>query len=397
MKKPSILFYNFGAKYGGAEIVLLKYLEQTSDKIEFKVLLNEYGPFHEKLIAAQIPVEVIATRAERFYAIKRGDVFSLKLVRLLPAALGLFFQVIKYFKMNKFDLIVSNTFKSHLILGFATRFYGFNGVWRFHDILQREHRYNHFSRINILLMKMLAPSITRILTVSQAVTDSFLDYGFEASKLRLVRNGLDVLPTVPNRSSRGPKPIRIGWIGQFSPWKGIEEFLTLCKLLIDRKSQIKDTFEFVIAGSALFGEEEYETHLKGMIEGDYKAFFTFVGHISDVDSFYSEIDIYMHTSIAPDPFPTTILEAGSRGLLVLASELGGASEILQEGITGFLINLNDVNATLDITLEVLNNFEVHRSKGTALKKRIDAELNSSKYRHQFETELLKVVKNHAIT
>ena len=44
-EKPSILFYNFGAKFGGAEIVLLKYLEKPSQYFDFKVLLNEFGSF----------------------------------------------------------------------------------------------------------------------------------------------------------------------------------------------------------------------------------------------------------------------------------------------------------------------------------------------------------------
>ena len=387
-KKPSILFYNFGAKFGGAEIVLLKYLEKKSAKIEFRVLLNEVGPFYDKLIENDIPVDVIGTKAEHFYSIKREHAFGFNTFRLLPTAISLFFQVIKYFKMNQFDLIVSNTFKSHLILGFAAKFYGYNGVWRFHDILQRDYKYNQFSRINILLMQFLVPSIKRILSVSQAVTDSFLNYGFEVSKFTVIHNGLDV--ALPEGQAKAPdsRLIRIGWIGQFAAWKGIKEFIQLCKLMIDAQDQIGKELKFMIAGSALFGNEEYEQEIRAMVGSDYQKYFVFLGHISDTDSFYDSIDVYFHTSIAPDPFPTTILEAGSRGKLVFASNLGGASEIISHGKTGYLINIEAGEETLTQVCDVLAQFDTNRHKGNELQKHIGKHLNAGMYRQAFEASLM---------
>ncbi len=391
-QKPTVLFYNFGAKFGGAEIVLLKYLEKPSEQLEFKVLLNEQGTFYDELVKKDVSVELISTNTDLFYSVKRGDSLNLKVFKLIPAVLQLFYQVVRYFKKNKFDLIVSNTYKSHIILGLAAKFFNLKAVWRFHDIVQRNYSYNQFSWINIKIMRFLAPSIIRILAVSQAVSTSFLDFGFDPSKFAVVHNGLDVIVSRPKAAPGGAYEIRIGWIGQFAAWKGIKEFINLCKALIDQADNIRPNLKFIIAGSALFGDETYEKHIQGLVEGSYQEHFTFLGHVSDIDAFYESIDIFFHTSIAPDPFPTTVLEAGSRGLFVFASELGGAKEILTDEVTGYLINMQDENNTLSKTISVLNNFEQQRVKGTKLQERIKNEFNLELYRRDFESELLKAVR-----
>ena len=244
-------------------------------------------------------------------------------------------------------------------------------------------------------MRLLAPSVKMIYPVSHAVTTSFLNYGFDPSKFTVIHNGLNIIQCEPNNTTENATHIRIGWIGQFAPWKGIEEFINLCKAMINQKENIKGNVKFIIAGSALFGNDDYEEQIKGMVEGVYKKYFTFLGHISDVDSFYNGLDIYFHTSIAPDPFPTTILEAGSRGLLVFASDLGGAQEIVTDNVTGYLINMEDHKTTLSKTIDVLNNFESQRVKGTKLKHLINKDLNSRRYRNNFEAELLQVINGYS--
>lgn len=391
MKKPSILFYNFGARLGGAEIVLLKFLQQTPDGLTFKVLLNEYGTFYDRLVEHDISVDVIETQAKHFYSVKREDAISLKFLQLVPASIQLFFRVIRYFRQHKFDLIVSNTFKSHLILGLASKLFGFKGVWRFHDIIQQKYEYNQFSSLTIFLMKLVMPDISKVITVSQAVTDSFLDFDFHPSKFSVVHNGLDVRQPKSDTRVVNTDTIRVGWIGQFTAWKGIEEYVKLCKAIIDAKDRIGKPLEFVMAGSALFGNEDYEQQIKAMITEEYRRYFTFLGHLSDTDSFYQGIHVYFHTSIAPDPFPTTILEAGSHGLLVFASELGGAGEIIEDRVTGYLINMTDEQKTLDTAIQVLTNFSEERGKGFKLQQRISVDLNTDIYRHRLETELLKTI------
>jgi glycosyltransferase involved in cell wall biosynthesis len=67
---------------------------------------------------------------------------------------------------------------------------------------------------------------------------------------------------------------------------------------------------------------------------------------------YKNADILIHPSILPDSLPTVILEAMSCGLPVVATDLGGAKELLQKDENGLLIPFNNP----DIASEKINTF-----------------------------------------
>jgi glycosyltransferase involved in cell wall biosynthesis len=57
----------------------------------------------------------------------------------------------------------------------------------------------------------------------------------------------------------------------------------------------------------------------------------FLGHRSDVDELMAAADIFCHPNIEPEPFGMVFVEAMLAGLPVVATEMGGAKEILCEG------------------------------------------------------------------
>ena len=91
--KPVILFYNFCSKMGGAEIVLLEFLKRPSEHFRYKVLLNEYGEFYDRLVKNNIFVEVIDVNTELLYSIKREGSINFRLISAIPSLLCLLFDV----------------------------------------------------------------------------------------------------------------------------------------------------------------------------------------------------------------------------------------------------------------------------------------------------------------
>jgi len=389
--KPVILFYNFCSKMGGAEIVLLEFLKRPSEHFRYKVLLNEYGEFYDRLVKNNIFVEVIDVNTELLYSIKREGSINFRLISAIPSLLCLLFDFIKYIRTNKVDLVVSNTYKSHIISGMSAFLIRQNISWRFHDIIQREFSTNYFSWMNIILLKLASIRVSKIIGVSNAVINSFKDYGFKRTKLSVVYNGLEHASIKGELIIQNRDKIKIGWIGRFTPWKGIREFIILAKKLISNKDKINSKFEFIIAGSALFEDSDYENTVKKYVTKPFEKYFTFLGHVSDIDTFYNQIDIYFHTSIAPDPFPTTILEAGQRGLVIFASDKGGGKEIIKENITGILIDIFDLDEVVIKTIFVMNNLEMYRVKGECLKNIIKEHYSLEKYYKNYVSELLKLI------
>ena len=385
---PKILFYNFGSRFGGAENVLFKFLEYGSDAADYSVLLNEEGQFHDRLKELGIPVTVIETRAKRFHNLKRGDGPGLNLLTLLPIFLKLF---LSFFREHPYDLIVSNTFKSHLILGFAAWLMRTPVVWRFHDILQNDFEFNTFSKLNLRLLRFLSGRVVEISAVSQAVADSFIAQGFDPAKVKVVHNGVGSVITKQG-ASQDLSRIRVGWVGQFTPWKGIEEFLRIAVNLIDLGQRQGRRLEIRIAGSALFDERSYEEQLKAIVPKTHQDHIHFLGHLSNVDELYAGIDIFFHTAIAPDPFPTTVLEAGAHGLLVIASPLGGAREVIADGVNGYIRSIDDQDEVLELLARIINEPGTHLDMGERLRQTIQTTFPLETYHGQLEAELLELAR-----
>ena len=59
-----------------------------------------------------------------------------------------------------------------------------------------------------------------------------------------------------------------------------------------------------------------------------------LGFRNDIPSLMQSIDLLLLPSQLPDPFPTVILEAMASAKPVIATEMGGALEMIEAGITG---------------------------------------------------------------
>ena len=72
-----------------------------------------------------------------------------------------------------------------------------------------------------------------------------------------------------------------------------------------------------------------------------------VGHCNDMPAAFSLADFAVTPSIEPEAFGRTAAEAQAMGLPVIASDLGGARETVEDRVTGFLSSAGDGKALAD--------------------------------------------------
>ena len=68
----------------------------------------------------------------------------------------------------------------------------------------------------------------------------------------------------------------------------------------------------------------------------------------------------VHTSIYPDSLPTVILESLSYNVPVVSTDIGGSSEILNNGNLGLLIPLNRPFDSANLIYKYINNKALQR-------------------------------------
>lgn len=90
---------------------------------------------------------------------------------------------------------------------------------------------------------------------------------------------------------------------------------------------------------------------------------------------YASSSIVLVPSICFDAFPRTVLEAMAAGRPVIGTCYGGASEVILDGVTGYVINPFDIKAMADKIIDLLINSEKMKKFGQAGYERIRENFN----------------------
>ncbi|MBA56370.1 MAG: glycosyl transferase [Pseudomonadales bacterium] len=194
----------------------------------------------------------------------------------------------------------------------------------------------------------------KLIAISDCVHQYILDnYDVDPAKITRVYRGLDPASFNADACSdtwksglyhdfpqlQGKKIILMP--GRLSRWKGQEAFLEMMAKLV----KLEPEAHGVVVGAAEPNKEHYlDELLQKRDELGLQEKVTFVGHRSDIQSFYGLAAVTCHMSNKAEPFGRTVPEALACGCAVVAFDRGGASESLNAGFPEGLVPADDVNA-----------------------------------------------------
>jgi len=151
----------------------------------------------------------------------------------------------------------------------------------------------------------------------------------------------------------------VGMVGNLRPEKNYPLFLRgLAQLLPEF-----DSLYGVIAGQALnpMVERQVDAEISGL---GISARVWRAGFQKDVPALLARLEIFCLTS-ASEGTPNALLEAMAAGLPVIATRVGGIPQIVESGITGILIEPNNLNELKDAMRFFLLNPQEARRMGAA--------------------------------
>lgn len=138
--------------------------------------------------------------------------------------------------------------------------------------------------------------------------------------------------------------IVIGTFGNFFPTKGHRFLLSAAKQLEARFPQIR--LFFVGDGG---GKEEV---IRLANELGLREQTAFAGFRRDVPSCMKACDVVVHPSLS-EAFCQVLIETMSVGIPLIATDVGGASEVIDDGVTGILIPPADPDAIVNSLTDIL--------------------------------------------
>ena len=133
--------------------------------------------------------------------------------------------------------------------------------------------------------------------------------------------------------------ITLLYVGRLSAEKGVHTAIMALSHLVHQKKLAH--LQLMIVGS---GEPEYEAYLSDLVKQeqlDSKVTFLGIQPKESIPQLYQHADIFLFTSIWPEPFGRVIVEAMASGLPVIGSPIGGAAEIMIKEENALLFTPDD--------------------------------------------------------
>lgn len=247
-----------------------------------------------------------------------------------------------------------------------------------------EHANLEPTRTRRLIYPLLAKRLSGFIAVSNFTGEHLKKLGAPADKIHVIRNGLFSLADHAaitacewQGSLATHKNLRVGIVGQIAPSKGHETLLEATKLLHERDLPV----EVHIFGR---GEPSYIRDLSRRV-ARYRLteFWRWMGYESDRTVIYRGLGICVMPS-SSEAFGMVAAEAGAYGLPVVASDVGGLREVVEEGVTGFLVRPNDPVALSDKISWLLQNPAAAAAMGASGRARVFKQFTVEKMVRQFE-------------
>lgn len=212
--------------------------------------------------------------------------------------------------------------------------------------------------------------------VSDPMANLLISRGFDPQRMFSIYNGIDYTPRKPAMDRQtflrqagvrfDENTVVFGIAARINP---VKDMTTLVKAFAEAKKSCPN-IRLLIAG---VGEEEEKIkQLAAQLCPDGSV--TFLGWLSDTDSFYNALDVNTLTSLS-ETFPYALTEGARWHCATIASKVGGVPYLIDSGINGYLFDPQDVDALAKAMVRLASDRELCREMGEQLHQKAEEQFS----------------------
>ena len=369
-----VLYLNHTGETSGAERSLLTLLEGLPDGV-WPLVACPDGPLVAAAASLGVPVELVA-----------GTNASLRLHPLrTPHAVGEIlasaWRVRAAATRAGADLVHANSVRAGLIAALAKRLGGPPVVVAVHDHLPP-------AKISKVVQRTVARNTDMVFACSRYVAEPFERLG-TSLPVRVVFNPIDLdrfSPTVMERAAARSRlgfseaDLLLGLIGQVTPWKAQDDAVRMVAQLKAKHPKVL----LLLVGSPKFASTRFDNQgfadhvreLVALLGVEDNVFW--LGERTDIPEILRALDVVLVPSWE-EPFGMAVIESMAMEVPVLATSVGGATEVVTPPDNGLLLPPRQPAAWAEALEGLVEQPQRRESMGKAARSRVAEFLTVESY------------------
>ena len=247
-------------------------------------------------------------------------------------------------------------------------------------------------RTSQALETLLVKRADRVVAICEGIKQELIRRNVSEDKIVVVPNGVDTKKFIPVAKSERlvkkyglEEKIVCGFIGSMFNFEGLELLVDAASLLRLRCSNLR---------VLLIGEGERYRNIKNMVKSaGLEKMITVTGRVShdQIDEYYSVIDIFVYPRISKRitelVTPLKPLEAMAMAKIVIASDVGGLKELVNDRENGYLFNAGNADALAKMIEEIVRSPEKRAETGLRARRLIEQQRNWEQLVKQYKLKV----------
>jgi len=202
-----------------------------------------------------------------------------------------------------------------------------------------------------------------------------------AEETILIHNGINTSLFARQGLEQHNILITITFVGRLVYGKGVQD-LILSFSEIARESE---------ARLLIVGDGSYRSELEKLAQKTGNGNILFLGQKTreEIAGILSTSDIFVNPSYS-EGLPTSVLEAGAAGLPIVATDVGGTREIIEDGKSGFLFLPNDTRRLQEIMCWLIKDKKIREDTGRNIQQFVKNSFDWDEITDKWVAEVISV-------
>lgn len=263
------------------------------------------------------------------------------------------YRVIKELRREPAHIVQSAHFYTNLYVAVAARLLGIKSIGAVRNDLTSELKVHGF-------MGWAQLHLTRhLITNSELARRRAIDEGIKPEHIDVVPNVVDANGAQGQANGNGNGAMRILFAARLTDQKRPDRFLQALRKIAESRPDLN--FRGIIVGDGPLRPRLEELADSLCLRPKY---LEFMGELADLKPAYDKSDLVVLTSDW-EGTPNVLLEAMSRGLPVVATNVGGVPELVRNGENGILVDTHDADSVASSLITLIENPQLRISMGAS--------------------------------